>query len=71
MQNLAYALNFNEPDATVPSLPEPPAPLLAAPCLQELGGGILSSGGTPTLAASWQELGSRAAALGFSMVNAL
>ena len=71
VQNLAYALNFNEPDATVPSLPEPPAPLLAAPCLQELGGGILSSGGTPTLAASWQELGSRAAALGFSMVNAL
>ena len=42
LQNLAYALNFNEPDATVPSLPEPPAPLLAAPCLQELGGGILS-----------------------------
>ncbi|PYU38241.1 MAG: phospholipase [Acidobacteria bacterium] len=42
VQNLAYALNFNEPDATVPSLPEPPAPLLAAPCLQELGGGILS-----------------------------
>jgi len=38
--NLAYALNFSQPDATVPSLLKPQAPLLAAPCLQNLFGGI-------------------------------
>ena len=65
--NLAYALNFNQPDATVPSLLKPQAPLLAAPCLQNLFGGILSSGGTATPTAVWQELGKRAVAHGFSV----
>ena len=72
VNNLAYALNFSQPDATVPSLPEPQAPLIAAPCLQTLGGGILSSGGgaaTPT--ANWQELGKQAASLGFPVPSAL
>src|SRR5260370_29438522 len=45
VNNLAYALNFSQPDATVPSLPVPQPPLIAAPCLQTLGSGILSSGG--------------------------
>jgi len=70
VQNLAYALNFNEQDATVPSLPEPQAPLIAAPCLQNLGGGILTSGGTAMPAGIWQELGQQAAALGFSVPSA-
>ncbi len=72
VNNLAYALNFSQPDATVPSLPEPQAPLIAAPCLQTLGSGILSSGGgaaTPT--ANWQELGKQAASLGFPVPSAL
>ena len=65
--NLAYALNFSQPDATVPSLLKPQAPLLAAPCLQNLFGGILNSGGTATPTAVWQELGKRAVAHGFSV----
>jgi phospholipase C len=69
--NLAYALDFNQPDAAVPSLPEPQAPLIAAPCLQTRGGGILSSGGTSTPAGVWQELGMQAAANGFSVKGVL
>jgi phospholipase C len=71
VQNLAYALNFSEPDPSVPSLAEPQAPLIAAPCLQNLGGGILTGGGTATPAAPWQELGQQAATLGFSVASAL
>ena len=71
VNNLAYALNFRQPDATVPSLPEPQVPLIAAPCLQTLGSGILSSGGTATPTASWQELGKQAATLGFPVPSAL
>lgn len=62
--NLANALNFGNPDATVPSLPVPQTPLIAAPCLQNLGGGIFSSGGSSTTSA-WQQLAQEAARLGF------
>jgi len=65
VSNLAYALNFNQPNTVVPSLPKPQAPLVASPCLQTLGGGILSSGGTSTPTSVWQELGKQAAAIGF------
>jgi phospholipase C len=68
VQNLAYALNFSEPDTDLPSLPEPLAPLVGAPCLQTLFGGILSSGGAaakPT--AMWRELGDKASTRGFSV----
>ena len=34
INNLAYALNFDRPQATVPSLPKPNAPAIGAPCLQ-------------------------------------
>jgi phospholipase C len=71
VNNLAYALNLSQPDATVPNLPRPQAPLIAAPCLQTLGSGILSSGGTATPTADWQELGKQAAALGFPVPSAL
>ena len=63
--NLAYALDFSQPDTVVPSLPKPQAPLVAAPCLQNLFGGILSNTGTATPGGVWQELGKHAAAHGF------
>jgi phospholipase C len=66
--NLAHALHFKNPDNSVPSLPQPQAPLIAAPCLANLGGGILSTGSTTQPSTEWQELGAQAAALGF-MVN--
>src|SRR2546430_4215429 len=65
VQNLAYALDFSQPDAVVPSLPKPQAPLVAAPCLQNLFGGILSNAGTVPPTGVWQELGKHAAAHGF------
>ena len=71
VNNLAYALNFSQPDASVPNLPEPQAPLLVAPCLQSLGTGILSSGGTAASIPNWQELAIWAAALGFPLPSAL
>ena len=71
VNNLAYALNFSQPDATVPSLPVPQAPLIASPCLQTLGSGILSSGGTATPPANWEALGKQATTLGFPVPSAL
>src|SRR6266849_233909 len=62
VQNLAYALNFSEPDPSVPSLPEPQAPLIAAPCLANLGGGILSTGSTTAPTTEWQTLGNQTTA---------
>jgi phospholipase C len=64
ISNLANALNFNQPDVSVPTLPVPSAPLIATPCLQNLGGGILSTGGSPSTSV-WQQLGQQAASLGF------
>ena len=48
VQNLAYALNFEHPNNAVPTLPQPVAPILGAPCLGS--GGIL--GGAPTSAST-------------------
>ena len=70
VNNLAYALNFGQPDATVPSLPAPQAPLILTPCLQTLGSGILSSGGTAAQTANWEGLGKQAAMLGFPVPRA-
>jgi phospholipase C len=67
VNNLAYALNFSEPDQSVPSLPEPQAPLIAAPCLANLSGGILSTGSTSAPPTEWQVLGNQATALGFTV----
>ena len=60
--NLAYALNFSHPDSTVPTLPEPSAPLLGVPCLQALPGALLN-GLSPSVV--WKQLGSVAARHGF------
>lgn len=66
--NLAYALNFKQqPDASVPYLPQPQAPLVAAPCLANLGGGILSTGSTSATTSEWQTLASQATTLGFTV----
>src|SRR5258707_6551885 len=65
--NLAYALNFKEPDGSVPNLPQPQAPLTAAPCLANIGGGILSTGSSTAPPGEWQVLGNQATALGFTL----
>lgn len=62
--NLADLMNFNQPKTALPELPEPSAPALAAPCLQTLVGGILSSVGSP-ITAIWKELGQRAIKHGY------
>jgi phospholipase C len=65
VQNLAHALNFDNPNNSVPTLPLPPAPLVGAPCPG--GGGIL---GSPTSAAdanAWTELARTAAVNGFAV----
>jgi phospholipase C len=67
VHNLAYALNFREPDDAVPSLPKPQAPLIATPCLANLGGGILSTGSTTALPTEWQALGNLATVSGFTV----
>jgi len=64
ISNLANALNFNQPDASVANLPVPNTPLIAAPCLQNLFGGFLSSG-VSSSANPWQQLSQQAASLGF------
>jgi len=65
--NLAHALNFKEPNASVPFLPQPQAPLVVAPCLANLGGGILSTGSTSEPTSEWQTLASQATASGFAV----
>ena len=67
IQNLAYTMNFSRPDASVPSLPSPVTPLIAAPCLQNLVGGFLRSGGSFSLS-EWQQLSQTAASLGFPLI---
>jgi phospholipase C len=61
--NLAYAMNFSQPNSAVPSLPAPQAPLIAAPCLQNLLGGLFSGASSNTTA--WKQLGEQASSLGY------
>ena len=65
--NLVQALHFKNPDNSVPNLPQPQAPLIAAPCLANLGGGILSTGSTTPSTSEWQELANQAGAFGFTV----
>ncbi len=66
INNLAYAMNPAQSDTSVPALPVPQAPLVAAPCLQNLFGGFLSSG-TASSATAWQQLAQVAASAGYSV----
>jgi phospholipase C len=63
--NLAYALNFEEPNASVPTLPVPPAPLVGAPCPG--GGGIIGAPVPAPQTNVWSGLGKLAAAHGFAV----
>jgi phospholipase C len=72
INNLAYALNFNQPQRAVPSLPRPDTPAIPAPCLKNPGGvfnalqpsrgDAQSSSGTTT---KWKDLQTQAAKYGW------
>ena len=74
IQNLAYALNFNQPQTAVPSLPKPETPAIATPCFQNLVGGFTAaearSGAGPSSSgktAKWKDLQSQASRYGFRL----
>jgi phospholipase C len=74
INNLAYALNFNQPQTAVPSLPKPETPLIATPCFQNLVGAFSSeearSGAGPSSSgktAKWKDLQSQASRHGFKL----
>lgn len=64
--NLAYALNFAQPNTTVPTLPQPSAPLIGAPCLSS-SGEIFGAAATTLTSNVWTELARYAAANGFAV----
>ena len=43
VNNLAYTLDFNNPQTAVPSLPKPHTPFFVLPCFADLFGGLASS----------------------------
>jgi phospholipase C len=74
INNLAYALNFNQPQTAVPSLPKPNTPAIPTPCLQnagsvfgavQAGSGAGPSGSSTT--AKWKDLQTQAAKYGFKV----
>jgi phospholipase C len=74
IRNLAYALNFNQPQTAVPSLPKPETPLVATPCFQNLVGALSAeearSGAGPSSSgktAKWKDLGAQALKSGFKV----
>jgi phospholipase C len=64
--NLAYALNFVQPNITVPALPLPSAPPVGAACSSN-SGGIFGTSASPETSNAWTELGQYAAANGFAV----
>jgi phospholipase C len=73
INNLAYALNFNQPQTAVPSLPKPSTPIIAAPCFADLTvssarpadtGAVQSGSGSAT---EWKDLQAVAAKYGFKV----
>jgi phospholipase C len=74
VHNLAYVLNFQRPQTAVPNLRKPEAPVIAAPCFQNLVGVFGSeearSGAGPSSsakAAKWTDLRSQASKYGFKL----
>jgi phospholipase C len=83
VNNLAYALDFNNPQTAVPALPKPHTPLLVWPCFADLFSGITSAQapatGEPAAAparrptssaqktAAWQQVRSLARSNGFKV----
>ena len=68
VQNLAYALDFQNPNRSIPALPEPFAPVVGAPCPTS-GGGIVSAPGVTNKSAVWTQLGQYAASNGFTVTG--
>jgi phospholipase C len=74
INNLAYALNFNQPQTAVPSVPKPNTPAIATPCLQNAGGvlsAVRAGGGVgppnSSTAAKWKDLQTQAVKYGFKI----
>jgi phospholipase C len=73
INNLAYALNFKQPQTAVPILPKPNAPATAAPCPSTLAGssaqqtGISASPSSSSTTAKWKDLQTQAAKYGFKV----
>jgi phospholipase C len=74
IDNLAYALNFNQPQTAVPNLPKPDTPAMPTPCLRDTGGmpdavqarkRSWPSGSSTT--AKWKDLQIQAAKYGFKV----
>jgi phospholipase C len=73
INNLAYALNFNQPQTTVPILPKPNTPAIATPCFANVavfnarpadsGAGSSSSSSTT----EWKDLQTQASKYGFKV----
>jgi phospholipase C len=62
VNNLAYALNFNNAQTAVPSLPKPHTPFIATPCFQNLLGGAAVPATGATTPATTPGIGNAASA---------
>ncbi len=74
INNLAYALNFNQPQTAVPTLPKPNTPAIPAPCLQNVSGvfgavqpGSRAGQSSSSTTAKWKNLQIQAAKYGFKV----
>ena len=74
ISNLAYALNFNQPQTAVPSLPKPSAPAIGVPCPANPGGafGLVKNGAGASSSAEseqrvWESLATQASLYGFKV----
>lgn len=65
--NLACALDFEQPDASVPALPQPDSPLIGTPCFGAPSASSAASVSEETKV--WNDLGNYAAAHGFAVGN--
>jgi phospholipase C len=72
INNLAYALNFNQPQTAVPTLPKPNAPAIGVPCLQNspvisTRPAVSGAGPSGSSATEWKDLQTLAARYGFKI----
>jgi phospholipase C len=74
INNLAYALNFKQPQTAVPGLPKPNTPAIPTRCLQNAGsvfGAVQASSGAgpsgSSTTAKWKDLQTQASKYGFKI----